>query len=151
MQGYRISTELHELQLDVIHGFISQSYWASGIPAGTLEKAIQNSLCFGVYLDTAEPTGRGGEQIGFARLITDKATFAYLADVFILDAHRGKGVSKWLMEHIVRHPDLQGLRRMMLATRDAHGLYAQYGFEPISNPEVLMQVWRPDIYQSRQS
>ncbi len=139
VQGYRISTDKKYLDFEVIYDFISGSYWASGIPKHTLEKAISNSFCFGVY-DSHD------SQVGFARLITDKATFAYLADVFILENHRGKGLSKWLVESIVSHPDLQGLRRVVLATRDAHGLYAQYGFQPIENPEMLMQIWHPDVY-----
>ncbi|MBD55699.1 GNAT family N-acetyltransferase [uncultured Pseudoalteromonas sp.] len=139
MQGYRISTDKTDLDFEVIYGFISKSYWASGIPKHTLEKAIANSFCFGVY-DIQD------SQIGFARLITDKATFAYLADVFIVESHRGKGLSKWLVESIVSHPELQGLRRMVLATRDAHGLYTQYGFLPIENPEMFMQIWNPNVY-----
>ncbi|QYJ99710.1 GNAT family N-acetyltransferase [Shewanella alkalitolerans] len=114
-----------------------------GIPKETMKRAIANSLCFGVF-DT------DNKQVGFARLITDSATFAYLADVFILPSHRGMGLSKHLMETIVAHPDLQGLRRIVLATRDAHGLYAQYGFQPIENPEILMQIWHPNVYQREQ-
>ncbi|MGF1802312.1 GNAT family N-acetyltransferase [Vibrio gigantis] len=140
VQGYRISTDKNHLDFDVIYGFISESYWASGIPKHILEKAISNSFCFGVY-DGYD------SQVGFARLITDKATFAYLADVFIVENHQGKGLSKWLVESIVSHADLQGLRRVVLATRDAHGLYAQYGFQPIENPEILMQIWHPDVYR----
>ncbi|WP_462180090.1 GNAT family N-acetyltransferase [Pseudoalteromonas gelatinilytica] len=139
MQGYKISTDKTDLDFEVIYGFISKSYWASGIPRHTLETAISNSFCFGVY-DSHD------YQIGFARLITDKATFAYLADVFIVESHRGKGLSKWLVESIVSHPELQGLRRMVLATRDAHGLYAQYGFLPIEYPEMFMQIWNPNVY-----
>ncbi|MCG9552575.1 GNAT family N-acetyltransferase [Vibrio sp. Isolate31] len=140
MQGYKISTDKSYLDLEVIYGFISESYWACGIPKHILEKAISNSFCFGVY-------DNHDSQVGFARLITDKATFAYLADVFVLENHRGRGLSKWLLENIVSHRDLQGLRRMVLATRDAHGLYAQYGFQPIENPEILMQIWHPDVYR----
>ncbi len=139
MKGFRISTNNDELDLNVIHQFVSTSYWAQGIPKSTLEKAVLNSFCFGVFESS-------GSQVGFARLITDKATFAYLADVFILESHRGIGLSKWLVKTIVEHPDLQGLRRMVLATRDAHGLYSQYGFKPIENPEILMQIWHPNIY-----
>ncbi|MCG9558936.1 GNAT family N-acetyltransferase [Vibrio kanaloae] len=139
MKGFRISTNNDELDLNVIHQFISTSYWAQGIPKSTLEKAVLNSFCFGVFESS-------GSQVGFARLITDKATFAYLADVFILESHRGIGLSKWLVKTIVEHPELQGLRRMVLATRDAHGLYSQYGFKPIENPEILMQIWHPNIY-----
>ncbi|SHO54601.1 acetyltransferase [Vibrio quintilis] len=104
-----------------------------------MQKAIANSLCFGVYKDS-------GEQVGFARMITDKATFAYLSDVFISETHRGAGLSKWLIHEIVSHPELQGLRRIVLATSDAHGLYEQYGFKPIANPEIFMQIWQPDVY-----
>ncbi|EKF9063418.1 GNAT family N-acetyltransferase [Vibrio cholerae] len=140
MQGFEISTDNNRLNFEVIYEFISQSYWAADIPKATLEKAISNSFCFGVY-DSI------GHQVGFARLITDKATFAYLADVFIIESQRGKGLSKRLVETIVTHPELQGLRRMLLATRDAHGLYAQYGFKPVENPEILMQIWQPNIYR----
>ncbi|WP_105264354.1 GNAT family N-acetyltransferase [Pseudoalteromonas sp. T1lg76] len=144
MKGYRISTNHEDLDFEVIYQFISQSYWAMGIPRATLRKAIDNSFCFGVFEN-------GGQQVGFARLITDRATFAYLADVFVVEAHRGKGLSKWLVESIVSHPDLQGLRRMVLATRDAHGLYAQYGFKGIENPEILMQIWQPNIYSEQKA
>ncbi|WP_264875649.1 GNAT family N-acetyltransferase [Vibrio agarivorans] len=139
MQGYRISTDNNELNLDVVFDFISDSYWAKGIPRERVEKSVKHSLCFGVYDER-------GEQVGFARLITDRATFAYLSDVFILSEHRGKGLSKWLVEVIISHPDLQGLRRIVLATHDAHGLYAQYGFEPLSHTENFMQIWNPDVY-----
>lgn len=139
MQGYRISTELVEMDIDVIHGVISESYWAKGIPKSVLKKALMHSLCFGVLSQT-------NELVGFGRMITDRATYAYLADVFIVDEYRGRGLSKFLMNAIVDHPDLQGLRRMVLATRDAHGLYAQFGFRPVPNPEVLMQVWQPNVY-----
>ncbi|PMG28344.1 GNAT family N-acetyltransferase [Shewanella sp. 10N.286.52.C2] len=143
-KGYVISTDQNKLDISVIHGFISQSYWAKGMPITVLAKAIEHSLCFGVFTDQ-------DQQVGFARLITDRATFAYLADVFITDQHRGIGLSKLLIEKVISHPDIQGLRRMMLATRDAHGLYAQYGFLPIDNPEILMQIWRPNIYQQAQN
>ncbi|EPP5774599.1 GNAT family N-acetyltransferase [Vibrio cholerae] len=140
VQGFEISTDNNRLNFEVIYEFITQSYWAADIPKATLEKAISNSFCFGVY-DSI------GHQVGFARLITDKSTFAYLADVFIIESQRGKGLSKRLVETIVTHPELQGLRRMVLATRDAHGLYAQYGFKPVENPEILMQIWQPNIYR----
>lgn len=140
MQGYRISTDQAELDFDVIYSFISNSYWANDIPKSVLKKAIANSLCFAVYKEN-------GEQVGFARLITDRATFAYLADVFIIESERGLGLSKWLVSVITQHPDLQGLRRMVLATRDAHGLYEQFGFKPVENPEILMQIWQPNIYR----
>ncbi|KUI97341.1 GNAT family N-acetyltransferase [Vibrio sp. MEBiC08052] len=141
MQGYYISSDKKDLNFDVIYSYLSTSYWAEGIPESILRKAIENTLCFGVYLDS-------GEQVGFARVITDQATFAYLADVFILEAHRGKGLSKWLMATILEAPDLQGLRRILLTTKDAHGLYAQYGFVQVEHPERLMHIWHPNIYST---
>jgi GNAT superfamily N-acetyltransferase len=127
------------LDLDVIHGFLTRSYWSPGIPRETVERAIQHSLPFGLYL--------GAAQVGFARVITDFATFGYLADVFILEEHRGKGLSKWMMEILFSHPELQGFRRWMLATRDAHGLYRQVGFNSLAAPERFMEKWDPDIYR----
>ena len=138
---YNISTNKDELNVPFIHEYLSnQSYWAKGIPLKVVKKSIEGSLCFGVY--------HHNKQIGFARMITDCATFAYLADVFIDELYRGRGLSKWLMETIMAHPELQGLRRCMLATRDAHGLYAQYGFVPLTFPERWMQIHYPDRYQS---
>ena len=144
VQGYTISTCSKKLNFNVIHGFISKSYWASGIPKDTLHKAISNSLCFGIY-DAYD------KQVAFARIISDKATFAYLADVFVLDTHRGKGLSKWLIKTIISHPDLQGLRRTVLATKDAHGLYEKYGFTAIENPEIFMEIVRPNVYREDHS
>jgi GNAT superfamily N-acetyltransferase len=130
--AYRISTDKTHLDVAVIHQFLSrESYWAQGVPRDIVERSIANSLSFGVY----EAESGGGAQVGFARVITDYATFAYLCDVFILSAHRGQGLSKWLMEVIVAHPDLQGLRRFLLFTRDAHSLYARYGFTPLHHPQ----------------
>lgn len=140
MQGYRISTDRAEMDLDAIHAYISRSYWAAGIPKAVMAKAIDNSLCFGVFTTA-------GEQIGFARMITDSATFAYMADVYILEAHRGKGLSKWLVEQMMAHPDLQGLRRINLATSDAHGLYQRFGFTALAAPEKMMEIVKPDIYR----
>ncbi|MCO7187877.1 MULTISPECIES: GNAT family N-acetyltransferase [unclassified Pseudoalteromonas] len=142
MSAYTISTDPTRLNFDVIYHFISDSYWAKNIPRDVMARAIDNSLCFGAYSEA-------GEQVGFARLITDKATFAYLADVFILEQHRGQGVSKMLVEAVMKHPELQGLRRIMLATKDAHGLYAQFGFETPDDPSILMQICQPDIYQRK--
>lgn len=139
--GYRISTNPDEMDLAVIHGFLSNSYWAKGMPLAVLQKAIAHSLCFGVFTDS-------NQQVGFARVITDKATFAYLSDVFVLDAERGKGLSKWLMQSITAHPDLQGLRRFVLVTLDAHGLYEQFGFTPIAYSERFMEVWNPEVYSN---
>ncbi len=138
-----VSTDPARLDLDVIHGFLSQAYWSEGIPREVLERAIRNSLCFGVYVD--------GAQVGFARIVTDRATFAYLADVFILESHRGRGLSKLLMEVIMSHPDLQGLRRFSLGTRDAHGLYRQFGFESPKMPERLMEIVDLDIYKKQRA
>ncbi|WP_417762926.1 GNAT family N-acetyltransferase [Shewanella sp.] len=139
--GYYVSSDARLLDIDVVHGFLSQSYWAKGIPLATLQRAIDNSLCFGVY-------AASGEQVGFARMITDRATFVYLADVFVLPAHRGLGLSKLLMSEIVAHADLQGLRRMALATSDAHGLYQQFGFTPLNRANTFMELWQPNVYQS---
>ena len=141
MVGYKISTNKDELDIDAIHDFISRSYWAEGIPKETLAKAIKNSLCFGIFTSS-------GSQVGFARMITDSATFAYLADVYVLEGHRGKGLSKWLMKEILAHPDLQGLRRINLATRDAHSLYEKFGFKPLSSPQKVMEIIRPDVYKN---
>jgi GNAT superfamily N-acetyltransferase len=137
---YRVSTDPRRLDLDVIHGFLSQrSYWAEGIPREVVERSIRNSLPFGVYDDDA--------LVGFARVVTDHATYAYLADVFVLESHRGHGLSKWLLECVLAHPDLQGLRRWHLATRDAHELYARYGFQPLADPGNLMEIRRLDAYR----
>lgn len=137
--GCTISTDPAKLDLDVIHGFLSRAYWCEGIPRETLERAIRNSLCFGVYAE--------GRQVGFARVISDRATFAYLADVFVVETHRGHGLSKWMMEVIMAHPELQGLRRWALGTQDAHGLYSKYGFAPPKFPDRLMEIYDPDIYK----
>jgi GNAT superfamily N-acetyltransferase len=141
-EGFAITTNTTFFNLEYIHNFLSQSYWAEHIPKEVVQKSIENSLCFGVF--------HLGRQIGFARMITDKATFAYLADVFIDEAYRGQGLSKWLMEEILMHPDLQGLRRMMLATRDAHGLYAQYGFAPLTYTDRWMHIHQPDVYKKEE-
>lgn len=133
-----VDTDPARLDLAVVHGFLAESYWAKGIPLETVRRSIRNSLCFGLY--------EAENQIGFARVVSDRATFAYLADVFVLESHRGRGLGKLLMGAVVAHPDLQGLRRWMLATRDAHGLYAQYGFTPLPVPERFMQRHDPDVY-----
>jgi GNAT superfamily N-acetyltransferase len=135
---YSISCDPDKLDLAMVHGFLSNSYWSLGLPMEVLGRAIEGSLCFGLY--------HGEAQVGFARVITDKATFAYLCDVFVLDAYRGRGLGHWLMEAVVSHPDLRGLRRFVLVTRDAHGLYEQFGFRPLARPEGYMEWYRPDIY-----
>ena len=136
---YDISTDPARLDSAVIHGYLTQSYWSPGIPRAVVERAMANSMCIGLY--------RGAEQVGFARVVTDKATFAYLADVFVLEPHRGKGLSKQLMAFIKSHPDLQGLRRFMLGTKDAHGLYKQFGFTELANPARMMEILQPDVYR----
>lgn len=134
-----ISTDKAALDIPLIHGFLSErSTWAVGMPLALLEKAIANSLCFGGYED--------GKQIAFARVITDGATFANLVDVFVLPEHRGLGHSKRLVEAVMAHPELQGLRRFSLATSDAHGLYARFGFAPPQRPQTLMERYFPDVY-----
>lgn len=137
---YEISTDPARLDLDVIHGYLAQSYWATGIPRETVARSLRGSLCFGLY--------HGGAQVGFARVITDRATFAYVADVFVLDAHRGRGLGKRLMATIKSHPELQGLRRWLLGTRDAHGLYRQFGFERPLDPSLWMEIHRRDVYRT---
>ena len=137
--GYAISTDPARIDIDVVHGFLANdSYWARGIPRELVARSIANSLCFGLY--------EGTRQIGFTRVVTDRATFAWLCDVFVLPAFRGRGLSKWLIETIVSHPELQGLRRWMLATRDAHTLYARVGFEPLTAPEAWMVRRMADPY-----
>lgn len=136
---YLISTDPLKLDLDVIHSFLSRAYWCEGIPREFVERAIRNSLCFGVYT--------AGKQVGFARAITDRATYAYLADVFVFDAYRGRGLGSWLLEVIMSHPDLQGLRRWSLLARDAHSLYRKFGFAALSMPERHMEISDPGIYK----
>jgi GNAT superfamily N-acetyltransferase len=139
--GFRISTDRTQLDLALIHDFLSRrSYWAAGIPLEIVRRSVENSLCFGLY--------HGQRQIGFARVVTDKATFAYLGDVFVLDEFRGRGLGKRLLQTIVGHSDLQGLRRVMLGTRDAHRLYEQFGFRALSSPERFMEIHHPGIYES---
>jgi GNAT superfamily N-acetyltransferase len=138
--GYRISADAEAMDLDAVHAFLSGSDWAQGIPRAVVAKAISGSLCVGVLNE------QNKAQVGFARVVTDRATFAYLCDVYVLEEHRGRGLAAWLMEAIVSHPDLQGLRRFVLATRDAHGLYEKFGFVPLARPEIFMELNRPGIY-----
>ena len=134
-----VTSDRTRMDLAMIYAFLSQdSYWAKNIPRETVERAVEHSLCFGAFDDDA--------QVGFARVITDYATFAYLADVFVLETHRGHGIAKQIMEAIAGHPALQGLRRWHLVTRDAHALYAQFGFEPIDAPERHMMKVRRNAY-----
>jgi len=137
---YTVSTDRNKLDLGFIHEYLStQAYWSLNIPFAIVKRSIENSLCFGVY--------HGEVQVGFARVITDCATIAYLGDVFIIPGHQGKGLSKMLMKTIMAHPDLQGLRRWILLTSDAHGLYRQFGWKEIANPDRYMEIAVPNIYK----
>lgn len=135
---YEISTDKRRLDVGLIHDFLRSSYWARNIPRSVVEKFIQHSLCFGAYGD--------GGQVGFGRVITDFATFAYIADVFVVPEHRGHGVAKLIVRAMLEHPELQGLRRILLSTQDAHGLYAKLGFETLANAENYMTIHHPDVY-----
>jgi N-acetylglutamate synthase-like GNAT family acetyltransferase len=138
--GFTVSTAPGRLDVDAIHAFLATSYWAEGIPREILERALRNSLCFGLY----EGEGR---QIGLARVITDAATYAYLCDVYVLPEWRGRGLGIWMMECVMAHPDLQGLRRFSLVTRDAHELYRPFGFAEVASPGRHMEIARPEIYK----
>ena len=137
---YVISTDPARLDPAAIHQYLTRSYWAEGIPLAVVQRSLLGSLCFGLYHDN--------RQVGFARVITDRATFAYLGDVYVLEEHRGRGLGKWLMDAVFAHPALIGLRRTVLVTRDAHALYARYGFTAPRNPAGYMEIHRPDIYQA---
>ena len=141
--GYVVTTDVSRLDIDYIHAFLTESYWAHGIPRDVVARAIENSLNFGLF--------DGKRQVGFARAITDRAWYAYIADVFVDEAHRGKGLGKLIMEAVTSHPDLQNLRRMMLGTADAHGLYRQFGFTDLDQPERWMTRGDPAIYQKAAS
>ena len=136
---FEITTDTTRMDVAVIHQFLTRSYWAEGIDESRVRRSMANSLCFGLL--------HAGRQVGFARVVTDRATFAYLADVFVVEDYRGSGLSKRMMEAIVAHPDLQGLRRWMLATRDAHSLYRQYGFQDLSSPARFMEKHDNDAYR----
>lgn len=138
-QGFEISTDLERLDFEAIYAFISSSYWAKGISRLRFKKALENSIAFGVY--------EQGKFAGFARVTSDRASFAYLADVFVQPSERGRGVAKALMAGILQHPDLQDLRRWVLCTRDAHELYRKYGFSALKSPEIYMELWEPKVYE----
>lgn len=153
-----ISTDRTRLDLDLIHGFLTSCYWAKGIARDVVERSIEHSLCFGIYHEVGEkspllakPARSGAPQVGFARVISDFATVAYLGDVFVLETYRGRGLSKWMMECILQQPSLQGLRRWILLTRDAHGLYAKSGFTPLKAPDRYMELHRADMYEIRET
>jgi GNAT superfamily N-acetyltransferase len=134
LHGYEISTDPDRLDVAAVHRYLSEeAYWSPGVSRAVVERAIANSLCFGLYAP-------GGAQAGFARAVTDRAAWAYIADVFVLEAHRGRGLGVWLMETILAHPDLQGLRRIELATDDAHGLYERFGFRPLKRVERFLAI-----------
>jgi GNAT superfamily N-acetyltransferase len=137
---FLISTDPDRLNLDLIYDFLTNSYWAKGVPREVVARSIQHSVCFGIYDKNS--------QVGFARVISDHATIAYLGDVFILESHRGRGLSRWLMECITQHPALQGLRRWILLTRDAHDLYSKFGFAPLKSPDRYMELHNPNVYDA---
>jgi GNAT superfamily N-acetyltransferase len=138
---YTISTDRSRFDVEMIYSFLTHSYWAEGVPRDVVQRSIDNAMCFGVF--------DGDRQIGFARVITDRATYAYIGDVFILESHRGRGLSKLLMKAIMEHADLQGLRRWSLVTTDAHSLYQQFGFTPLANPKRYMELVNPDVYKKQ--
>jgi GNAT superfamily N-acetyltransferase len=136
---YRLSTDPAAVDTDVVHGFLRESYWARGIPLEIVQRSLAHSLNFSLL--------HAQQQVGFARVITDYATFAYVGDVFVLPEHRGQRLATWMMQCVVAHPDLQGLRRWCLATRDAQHVYARVGFQPIATPERWMEIRDPAVYQ----
>ena len=135
---FRITTDLAAMDLDAIHAYLTRSYWSEGISKDLVARGMAGSLCFGLFDDS--------RQIGFARVITDRATYAYLCDVYVLEEYQGRGLGTWLMRELMTHPDLQGLRRFGLVTRDAHGLYEKLGFAPLANPSGHMEIARPGMY-----
>jgi GNAT superfamily N-acetyltransferase len=137
--SYEISTDAARVDVDAVHAYLTRSYWAAGIPRAVVAKAVAGSLCFSLF--------DAGAQVGFARVVTDRATFAYLCDVYVLESHRGQGLGRWLIEAVQASPELAGLRRFVLVTRDAHGLYAQFSFKPVANPGGYMEIVRPDVYR----
>jgi len=134
-----ITCDVRRVDAALVTEFLATSYWAKGVSRDVVEKSLQGSLCFSLLDD--------GQQVGFARVVTDRATFAFLADVFVLPDYRGRGLGEWLVECVIDHPQLQNLRRWMLGTRDAHGLYEKFGFKRLSQPEIFMELHDPEIYQ----
>jgi GNAT superfamily N-acetyltransferase len=137
----RISTDPRRLDVDAVHAFLTRSYWAEGVSRAIVERALSGSLCYGLYDHDV--------QIGLARVITDRVTFAYLCDVYVLESHRGRGLGVWLMETVMSHPDLQGLRRFSLVTKDAQELYRRFGFTEIAVEGRHMEIARPGLYLER--
>jgi len=155
---FLVSTDRARLDLNVVHGFLTNCYWAKGISRELVDRSIEHSLCFGIYDESGSkdpglgnPARPGVPQVGFSRVVSDLATVAYLGDVFVLETYRGRGLSKFLMECITQHPSLQGLRRWILLTRDAHRLYQQFGFTPLKSAERYMELHRPDVYEIRKT
>lgn len=138
--GFTISTDPARLDMEGVYAYVSNSYWAHGIPRDVFDRSVRHALCFGIY--------EGARQVGFARVVTDFATVAYVGDVFVLEPWRGRGLSRWLMEVISTHPELQGFRRWILLTRDAHGLYEKFGFTPLGSPDRWMEKWAADVYKA---
>ena len=138
--GFTISTDPARLDMQGVYDYVSSSYWGRGIPRDVFDRSVRHALCFGIY--------EGARQVGFARVVTDYATVAYVGDVFVLEPWRGRGLSRWLMEVISSHPELQGFRRWILLTRDAHGLYRKFGFTPLASPDRWMEKWAPDVYKA---
>lgn len=137
---FTVSTDPARLDVDAVHAYLSRSYWAEGIPRPVVARCLEGSLSFGLYHEA--------RQIGLARVVTDRASVAYLCDVYVLEDYRGQGLGKWLVEAVMAHPDLQRLRRFILVTRDAHGLYEPFGFQPLAAPEKYMEIVRPGLYLS---
>lgn len=137
--GYRLGFAPEDIDAQAAHAFLRGAYWCEGIPLATVERAIAHSLCVALHAD-------GEGQVGFARVVTDRATFAYLCDVYVLAPHRGRGLARWMLEGLMAHPDLQGLRRFLLFTRDAQALYASQGFLPLATPQRGMEIVRPGLY-----
>ncbi|HUP38672.1 MAG TPA: GNAT family N-acetyltransferase [Vicinamibacterales bacterium] len=138
---YSITTDPQKLDVDAIHAYLSRSFWAEGIPKDIVARSLANSLCFGLFDQAA--------QVGLARVVTDRATYAYLCDVYVLESHRTRGLGKWLIKTVMAHPDLQGLRRFQLVTRDAHGLYSRHGFAAPAHPERHMEIFKHGMYVDR--
>jgi GNAT superfamily N-acetyltransferase len=144
--GFTLTTDRDRVDVAVVHAFLTRSYWAVGVPLEVVRRSIEHSLNFSVWRDA--DADAASAQVGFARVVTDYATFAYVGDVFVLEPWRGRGLSRWMMECMVAHPELQGFRRWALLTRDAHGLYARLGFTPLDRPDRWMERWAPDVYRA---
>ncbi len=138
MNGYRLSTK--DVDVRAVHAFLTSCYWAEAIPFDTVKRAVENSVCFSIFKDDA--------QVAFTRVISDRATFAYVCDVYVLETHRKQGLSKWMVEAMMAHPELQGLKRWVLVTKDAHTLYTRAGFKALASPEMYMEVNRMGLYKN---